>query len=55
MFITDVVKTILANRHLDKQQYAQLAENETNCYENVIGLFSDSFNESENENGSKNG
>jgi hypothetical protein len=49
------VKTILANRHLDKQQYAQLAENETNCYENVIGLFSDSFNESENENGSKNG
>jgi hypothetical protein len=51
----DAMKTILANQHLHTQQYAQLAQNETICYQNVIGLLSDSFSESENENESRSG
>jgi len=53
VFIANVVKIVLANQHLYTWQYVQLPQNVTTNYQNVNGLFNDSFNGREN--GSGNG
>jgi len=52
VFITNVVKIVLANQHLYTWQYVQLPQNVTANYQNANGLFNDSFNGCENGSGS---
>jgi hypothetical protein len=52
VFITNVVKIVLAKQHLYTWQYVQLPQNVTANYQNANGLFNDIFSGCENGSGS---